>query len=80
MINLIANLRICATNIAVRGEVGSAIGANPDKQDYSIYLSNKSIIGEVNNLTVGFDAGNNHSVTKLTYDRKGETSKREVRE
>ena len=51
----------------------------PDKQDYSIYLSNKSIIGEVNNLTVGFDAGNNHSVTKLTYDRKGETSKREVR-
>ena len=50
----------------------------PNSQEYSIYLTNRNTIGEISHLEVGFDSGNNYSVSSLVYDRSGANSKRDV--
>ncbi len=45
----------------------------PTEQTYSIYASNAWTTANVDNLTVGFDAGNASGISSVTYDRSAAT-------
>ncbi len=52
--------------------------AVPATQTYSVYLTGDSITGDIDDLTVGLDVGNNDGITSITYDRSTATSARNV--
>jgi len=50
----------------------------PEDPEFSVYLTNKNIIGEISHIEVGLDSGDNYSVTKVVYNRSEADSKRDV--
>lgn len=68
-----------STPIANKSDYFIICDVIPTDPEFSIYLTNKNDIGEITHLKVGFDSGDNYSVTRVIYDRRSEETGLETR-